>query len=99
VRVTLTLLFVLYVLLYIVDPQIAGDAGVRYAPVSAWHPRHPTRHLLDSLGLDEDQCDAAFPGLTKDINDTVALGPFALKQARNFGPLQAKLKNGKASFA
>jgi len=94
IRVAVAALFVLCVFLYIVDPRITGDAGARYARAPVWQPRHPSTSLLNSLGLDEDQCHAAFPGLTRDINRTVELGPFALKQARNFGPLQARLKDG-----
>ncbi len=56
--------------------------------------KHPFRPVLNSLHLDEETCNAVFPGLTKDIDDMVALGPFKLKQARDMGPLQAKLKDG-----
>ena len=98
VRLTLSLLFLTSLLLYVASPRIAGGGGADYeVPPPTWRPRHPSRHLLNSLSLDEDQCNAAFPGLTDDVNKTVALGAFPLKQARNFGPLQARLKDGQVS--
>lgn len=50
--------------------------------------------LLTNLSLDEEQCKAAFPGLTKEIDDAVAEGPFTLKQTGDSGPLQGRIKNG-----
>lgn len=50
--------------------------------------------LLRNLGLDKDQCDAAFPGLTKEIDDAVAEGSFTLKQTGDSGPLQGRIKDG-----
>ncbi|KAH8902684.1 hypothetical protein BR93DRAFT_947773 [Coniochaeta sp. PMI_546] len=50
--------------------------------------------LLRNLSLDAEQCDAAFPGLTKEIDDAVAQGPFALKQTGDSGPLQGRIKDG-----
>ncbi|KAI0195161.1 glycosyl transferase family 90-domain-containing protein [Xylaria flabelliformis] len=44
------------------------------------------------LNLSEKECKATFPDLTQDLDATVALGPFTLKQAD--GPLQARIKNG-----
>ncbi len=52
------------------------------------------QHNRISLNLDENECSAAFPGLTKDIDDSVAGGPFTLRQAKDMGPLQARIKNG-----
>lgn len=51
--------------------------------------------LLRNLSLDEEQCSAAFPGLTKEIDDSVAQGPFPLKQTGDSGPLQGRIKDGK----
>jgi hypothetical protein len=51
--------------------------------------------LLRNLGLDEKQCNAAFPGLTKEIDDSVAQGPFTLKQIGESGPLQGRIRDGK----
>lgn len=51
--------------------------------------------LLRNLSLDEEQCNAAFPGLTKEIDDSVAQGAFVLKQTGDSGPLQGRIKDGK----
>ncbi|KAI8627166.1 glycosyl transferase family 90-domain-containing protein [Xylariaceae sp. FL1651] len=46
------------------------------------------------LNFTQEQCETAFPNLTSDIEATVSLGPFALKQAQDTGPLQARVKDG-----
>jgi hypothetical protein len=51
--------------------------------------------VLENLGLDEEQCDSAFPGLTTEIDDTVSQGSFSLKQTGDSGPLQGRIKDGK----
>ncbi|KAI0802916.1 glycosyl transferase family 90-domain-containing protein [Xylaria sp. FL0064] len=48
-------------------------------------------HLLN---LSEQECKDIFPDLTQDLDATVALGPFKLKQAHGTGPLQARIKDG-----
>ena len=53
-----------------------------------------TPELLNNLSLDEGQCKAAFPGITKDIDDVVAQGPFKIKQIGDLGPVQARIKDG-----
>lgn len=55
------------------------------------------KKIENSLFLNEEQCTANFPGLTKEIDDAVARGPFVLeKQPLDFiGLVQARLKNGK----
>lgn len=58
----------------------------------------PDHRLFDNLHLDEKQCRAAFPNLTKDIDDMVALGTFRVtpKPAdSDSGPLQVRLQNGR----
>ncbi|KAI1271888.1 glycosyl transferase family 90-domain-containing protein [Xylaria sp. FL0933] len=52
----------------------------------------PDIHHL--LNLSEQECKDVFPDLTKDLDATVALGPFKLKQAHGTGPLQARIKDG-----
>ena len=66
-------------------------------PISSSSRLRPnlTPELLNNLSLDEDQCNAAFPGLTKEIENTVAHGPFVVKQLGDGGPLQARIKDGK----
>lgn len=56
--------------------------------------RQPPAEILNNLSLDEDQCNAAFPGLTKEIDDVVAEGPFLVKQTSGLGPLQGRIQNG-----
>ncbi|KAI1757710.1 glycosyl transferase family 90-domain-containing protein [Xylaria castorea] len=54
----------------------------------------PSSDIYQFLNLSEQECKATFPDLTQDLDATVALGPFTLKQARGAGPLQARIKNG-----
>lgn len=66
-------------------------------PISSSSRLRPTLtpELLNNLSLNEDQCNAAFPRLTKEIENTVAHGPFVVKQLGDTGPLQGRIKNGK----
>ncbi|KAH6617307.1 glycosyl transferase family 90-domain-containing protein [Chaetomium tenue] len=50
--------------------------------------------VLNNLSLDEGQCNAYFPGLTKEIDEVVAEGPFPVKQTGDMGPLQGRIKDG-----
>jgi hypothetical protein len=53
---------------------------------------------FSSLSLDQAQCRAAFPALTKDIEDTVHLGPFNLSPVRgSVGPVQARIRDDRVS--
>lgn len=60
----------------------------------------PSADILQSLSLTEDQCRAAFPGLTKEIDDAVARGPFPLKRQPDHrtGLVQGRIKDGKVIF-
>ncbi|KAI1380965.1 hypothetical protein F4677DRAFT_205899 [Hypoxylon crocopeplum] len=52
--------------------------------------------LLNNLFLTEPQCLATFPGLTKEIDDVVAKGPFTLaRNPHGLGPLVARIRGGK----
>ncbi|KAK9426183.1 hypothetical protein SUNI508_12544 [Seiridium unicorne] len=51
--------------------------------------------LLNNRFLTSDQCAAAFPELTKDIDDAVAKGPFTLEASGPLGPLIGRIKDGK----
>lgn len=59
--------------------------------------KHPSKEILDSLFLTDAQCKATFPGLTKEIDDAVASGPFDLKKhpADYAGLVQGRIKDGK----
>ena len=50
--------------------------------------------MLNDLSLDEAQCEAYFPGLTKEIDEVVAEGPFEVKRTGDMGPLQGRIRNG-----
>ncbi|CAK7231414.1 hypothetical protein SCUCBS95973_007908 [Sporothrix curviconia] len=56
---------------------VPGKPSFYRAPLPKTGSSSRTRHF-DNLHLDDAQCKAAFPGLTKDIDDMVAMGPFPL---------------------
>ncbi|KAB5571749.1 hypothetical protein GE09DRAFT_1200754 [Coniochaeta sp. 2T2.1] len=56
---------------------------------------HPLQDQHASLDLTTEQCESTFPGLTKDIQNTVALGPFEIQPSGTDGPLQVRIKDGK----
>ncbi|KAI6090532.1 hypothetical protein F4821DRAFT_19651 [Hypoxylon rubiginosum] len=62
-------------------------------------PRHPPE-LLNNRFLTTSQCAVAFPGLTKEIDDVVAKGPFTLPRNPHtgLGPLVARVRDGKLSI-
>ncbi|KAI0137869.1 hypothetical protein F4776DRAFT_654575 [Hypoxylon sp. NC0597] len=52
--------------------------------------------LLNNRFLTSSQCAAAFPGLTREIDDVVAKGPFTLaRRPHDLGPLVARIRDGK----
>ncbi|KAI0012561.1 hypothetical protein F4779DRAFT_633365 [Xylariaceae sp. FL0662B] len=54
---------------------------------------------LNNRFLTEAQCAAAFPGLTKEIDDAVAQGPFTLERnPHGLGPSILRIKDGKLSI-
>ncbi|OIW29052.1 hypothetical protein CONLIGDRAFT_645192 [Coniochaeta ligniaria NRRL 30616] len=67
---------------------------VQAGPAATTKPWTLSPDLLRNLSLDVEQCNAAFPGLTKEIDDAVAQGPFTLKQTGDSGPLQGRIKDG-----
>jgi hypothetical protein len=89
--------FFYLLLLFYIDPS----RGLSYFSRTSHHYQHglqPPGDLFSSLGLTTEQCDTTFPLLTKDIRETVALGPFDLKPAGNGGLLQVRILNGQARF-
>lgn len=61
----------------------------------AWMKKPPPA-LLNNRFLTSSQCAAAFPGLTKEIDDVVAKGPFTLaRRPHDLGPLVARIRDGK----
>lgn len=80
---------VLFCVFFIFHPSTASTRSTLFGP-----PRLKlTPELLNNLSLDEAQCNAAFPGLTKEVDDMVAKGPFIVKQTGDSGPLQARIKD------
>ena len=59
------------------------------------------RHSRDRrlLLLDGEQCQAAFPSLTKEIDDALKAGPFKFKRAVDdySGQTHGRIQNGKVS--
>ena len=59
--------------------------------------KHISKEALESLALTDAQCRTMFPGLTKEIDDAVARGPFDLKKqsASYGGVVQGRIRDGK----
>jgi hypothetical protein len=82
---------VVYCLVFIWDTPVSSASATR----SRWQRKaSPPPEILSNLSLDEGQCNAYFPGLTKEIDDVVAQGPFPVQQTGNLGPLQGRIKDG-----
>ncbi len=77
------------------------SASTKSAPLLRQQRQRPAKHhspaLLGSLFLTEKQCTDAFPGLMQSIDDVVAEGPFRVKDGGDLGPLQGRIRDGKAS--
>ena len=58
----------------------------------------PPPEILNNLSLDTEQCEAYFPGLTREIEEVVAEGPFQVRQTGDMGPLQGRIRDGKVCF-
>jgi hypothetical protein len=65
--------------------------------IGLFSEQYPSKETLESLTLTEEQCRATFPGLTKEIDDAVARGPFDLKREpdHSTGLVQGRIKDGK----
>ncbi|KAK3402003.1 hypothetical protein B0T20DRAFT_403164 [Sordaria brevicollis] len=57
--------------------------------------RKLTDEILNNLSLDAETCRATFPGLMKEVDDTVAKGPFKVKRSSDLGPMQVRIKEGR----
>jgi hypothetical protein len=62
--------------------------------------KYPSKDTLKSLSLTEEQCDATFPGLTKQIELAVARGSFDLKKGPDtaHGSVEGRIKDGKVCW-
>jgi hypothetical protein len=88
----LGILLVIYFFLFTISGEAAEPSIWKLQAYSP--PRRPANHVLNNLSLDEKQCAAAFPGLTKEIDDVVAEGPFKVRDTGDLGPIQARVKDG-----
>lgn len=63
-------------------------------------PTYPSEKILQDLSMTESQCRAAFPSLTKEIDDAVLRGSFELERQKDryTGLVQGRIGDGKASF-
>jgi hypothetical protein len=86
---------VVYCLVFIWDTPVSSASSTRASWQRKASPPPPPPEILRNLSLDEEQCNAHFPGLTKEIDDVVAQGPFPVKQTGKMGPLQGRIKDGK----
>jgi hypothetical protein len=98
--------FCILVYLFLFSPYVLPVASHSRASVtvaggraSSLGHKQPTPDILRSLRLTDQQCVAAFPGLTKDIDDMVALGPFTLTSSGDLGPLLARIKDNQVCHA
>ncbi|KAL2198217.1 glycosyl transferase family 90-domain-containing protein [Corynascus similis CBS 632.67] len=80
--------------LYCVVFVCSTPGSATRAAASSSSSKSPPPEILNNLSLDEAQCNAYFPGLTKEIDDAVAEGPFQVKQTSHMGPLQGRIKDG-----
>lgn len=90
----------LWFLLFILAKSLLPHDNITstYFRALGFEQRH-SQSLLDSLDLDEEQCETSFPWLSKDVDDMIALGPFKLKQAGDGGPVQARIKDGQVRIS
>ncbi|KAG0650419.1 hypothetical protein D0Z07_2927 [Hyphodiscus hymeniophilus] len=67
---------------------------------SGFAKQYPSKETLNSLSLTEEQCDAAFPGLNKQIDDAAARGPFHLSKGLDtaHGSVEGRIKNGRKLY-
>jgi len=85
-------LLLVYCLAFVwISPSPAGKKGGEEPRRKKTLPAE----VLDNLSLNEQQCRAYFPGLTKEVDDMVARGPFEVKQTGDLGPLQGRIKDGR----
>lgn len=81
-----------YFLVFLFRTPHATDQELRPSPsLKSSSARPLSSELLENLSLGEDECGAAFPGLTKEIDDTVALGSFDRDDS---APVRGRVKDG-----
>jgi len=92
----------LYCLLYFVyqlSPPPMATNRVVHSAAHREYAKKPSKKIdLQSLKLNERQCNATFPGLTMALDGVLALGPFDLSSAGEIGPLQVRIKDGRVGY-
>jgi hypothetical protein len=83
-------LAVLCYLFYLHSRSTDGLFALSWPPSPA---KALSNDLLNNLTLTEGQCQAAFPGLMREIHDAVFEGPFTVKPTGDAGPLQGRIKD------
>jgi hypothetical protein len=95
-RPSTLLLLIAVVILLCFFYDLSSDGCIRRTPQRSStgpHARTSTRHHdFDNLLLDQRECEAVFPDLTKGIEEVAKLGPFKL-EFRNSVAFQAKIEN------
>jgi hypothetical protein len=69
-------------------------------PATAFAKLYPKKETLRSRALTDDQCRKTFPGLSKEVEDSVARGPFFLKRLTGYTPgiVQGRILDGKVNL-
>lgn len=94
-RLAICGLFAVFLCWYLANRLTPSTTHGLSAEIKQLH--RPSLATQQSLTLTQAQCDTHFPGLIKSIDDVVAEGPFLLKNTGEAGPLQGRIKDGKAS--
>lgn len=95
-------LLALSIILYLYSTHVFNNSQVplRDPPARSSKDRSPT-HSSRSLFLNHEECNIAFPGLTKPVDDAVSRGPFKLKKKPGDYPglVQGRIRNGKVGLS
>ncbi|KAM7199386.1 Glycosyl transferase family 90 domain containing protein [Naviculisporaceae sp. PSN 640] len=77
-------------------PKQEGSSSLSWLSKSS--KKQLSKKVLSNLSLTEKECRATFPGLTQQIDDIVAKGPFEVRHTGDNGPLQGRIKDGQISI-
>ncbi|CAK7210680.1 hypothetical protein SBRCBS47491_000857 [Sporothrix bragantina] len=84
----------LLIVYHVYHQPVLGQLSVHRLPLPKTASLSNRKHF-DDLRLDDAQCQATFPGLTKDIDDMVAFGSFSVKyETRPDSPMLVRLEKG-----
>ncbi|EGO54481.1 hypothetical protein NEUTE1DRAFT_124720 [Neurospora tetrasperma FGSC 2508] len=78
-----------------VDYEVIALSRARSPSPREGSMRTLTDEISNNLSLDAETCRTTFPGLMKEIDDTVAKGPFKVKRSSDLGPMQVRIRDGK----